>query len=421
MECALLDRRRMRIPHRALAIVTLVVVASASTAHARRPRKRPTPLPTPVVQANVHLAPAGTIPLPGRGLALAWAPDGSAIAAGGHFKDRATGQRYDTRIADVPSLRLRTASFDCHYWWVVALAWDDNPFVGPVIADGAGDHAVKLWNADGPGGTRCKPGQFRAADGGLQALYDVNGWVTSLVFSPDGRWLAATSRDRTVRIWQVAPGPDQWKVVKLWYDPAAGNYLSVRWSPDGRGLAAGDRRGRAREWAFDPDRDRWDPAMIASFAKLGWKQHPGFFKANAAALLPVPLWTDGGHKQVWNVRYAPDGGRVAIAGADGLSVLASGSGSVVYRRATPGLYGLDWSPDGAYLAAGAADHRIYVFRAADGARFDRLEGHAERVTAVAFAPDGRTLASTAGGPLLQYALNAIVQGPDDAIHLWRWR
>ena len=47
------------------------------------------------------------------------------------------------------------------YWWVVALAWQDNPFLGPVIADGAGDHSVKVWDADGAGGTTCKPGQFR--------------------------------------------------------------------------------------------------------------------------------------------------------------------------------------------------------------------------------------------------------------------
>lgn len=411
----------MRVPLRTLATFA-VFVALTSPASARSPRdRRPSAAPTPVAPGNVHFAPAGTIPLPGRGLALAWAPDGSAIVAGGHFKDPTTGQRYDTRIADVESLTLRPASFECHYWWVVALAWEDNPFIGPVIADGAGDHAVKLWNADGAGGTSCKPGQFRAADGGIRALYDVNGWVTSLAFSPDGRFLAGTSRDRTVRIWQIAPGMDQWKVVKLWYDRAAGNYLSVRWSPDGRRLLAGDREGRVSEWDFDPDRDRWDGATIAEFAKLSWSNHPGYFSAHAAALVPAPLWIDGGHKQVWNVRYSPDGSRVAAAGADGLSVLASGSGAVVYRRATPALHGLDWSPDGAYVAAGAADRHIYVFRASDGSVLDRLDGHGEKVTAVAFAPDGRTLASTAGGPLLNLELNAIVHGPDDAVHLWRWR
>ena len=418
----------MKIASCILALAAAASVQFATVAEARPgphvphvPRQHPSVAPTPVVPANVHFAPAGTIPLPGRGLALAWAPDGSAIAAGGHFKDPATGQRYDTRVLDIPSATLRPASFDCHYWWVVALAWEDNPFIGPVIADGAGDHSVKLWDADGPGGTTCKPGQFRAANGGVAAFYDINGWVTSLAFSPDGRFLAATSRDRTVRLWQIAPGPDQWKVVKLWYDAAAGNYLSVRWSPDGSRLLTGDRRGRISEWAFDPDHDLWDADTIAAFAKLGWKQHASFFGNNAAMLAPTPLWSDGGHKEVWNVRYAPDGTRVAAGGADGLSVLESGTGKVVYRRAMPALLGLDWSPDGAYIAAGAADRRIYVVRAGDGTMFDWLEGHGEKVTAVAFSRDGGTLASTAGGPLLNFELNEVVHGPDDSVHLWRWR
>lgn len=405
---------------RMLTTLVLTLVLAATAEAAPRPRK-PSAAPTPLAPANVHFAPAGAIALPGRGLAVAWSPDGKAIAAGGHFKDPATGQRYDTRIVDVGSRTLRVRSFDCHYWWVVALAWQENPFLGSVLADGGGDHAVKVWDADASGSSTCKPGQFRSADGGIAALYNVNGWVTSLAFSPDGRFLAGTSRDRSVRIWQVAPGPDQWKVVRLWYDTAAGNFLSVRWSSDGRRLLVGDRRGRVMEWAFDPAHDLWDADMIARFAKVGWSNQPGFFAANAVALAPSPLWIDEGHKQVWTVRYAPGGDRVAAAGADGLSVLAARTGAVVYRRATPALHGLDWSPDGAYLAAGAADRRIYVFRAGDGSLYDRLEGHGEKVSAVAWAPDGRTLASTAGGPLLNYELNAVVNGPDDAVHLWTWR
>jgi len=408
----------MRFSPCVFALSALALMQSATFADAE---PRPSVASTPAPPANVHLAPAGTMPLPGRGLALAWAPDGSTIAAGGHFKDPTTGQRYDTRLLDVASLTLRPASFDCHYWWVVALAWQDNPFMGPVIADGAGDHSVKVWDADGPGGTTCKPGQFRAASGGVTAFYDINGWVTSLAFSPDGSYLAATSRDRTVRLWQIAEDANQGKVVKLWYDAKAGNYLSVRWSPDGTRLLAGDRQGRVSEWTFDPAHDLWDAATIAAFAKLGWKAHANFFGNNAAALAPAPLWTDAGHKQVWNVRYSPDGTRVAAGGADGVSVLQSGTCKVIYRRALPAVFGLDWSPDGAYIAAGANDHRVYLLSADDGGIYDRLEGHGERVTAVAFAPDGHTLASTAGGPLLNFDLNEVVHGPDDSVHLWRWR
>jgi WD40 repeat protein len=375
--------------------------------------------------ANVYYAPAGQAPLPGRGLALAWSPDGSQIAAGGHFKEKATGKRYDTRIIDVATRTLLAKSFDCHYWWVVAVAWTINPFIGEVIADGGGDHSVKIWDAYGPGSTSCDPGQFRASDGGVKALYDINGWVTSLEFSPDGRYLAAASRDRAVRIWQVEPGPRQWKVVRLWYDKDAGNFLSVRWSPDGSRLVTGDREGRVAEWSFDPAIDLWNDATIESFAKTGWQNHLRWFKANAAVTTRTPLWIDGKHKDVWNARYSPDGLRIAAAGADGtVSVFASGTGTVLYRvtvwRKTP-LHGLDWSPDGALIAVGGADKRIYIFNAIDGTPFDRLEGHGEDVTAIAWSPDGATLASTAGGPRVNLGLNDVVTGPDDYVRFWTLR
>src|SRR5262249_43772330 len=50
-----------------------------------------------------------------------------------------------------------------------------------------------------------------------------------------------------------------------------------------------------------------------------------------------------------------------------------------------------------------ADARIYLFDADSGDRVDTLTGHDDVVTAVAWSPDGATLASTAGGPPIRPA------------------
>jgi WD40 repeat protein len=369
-----------------------------------------------------HLAPAGEVALPGRGLALAWSPDGTSIAAGGHFRDPATSLRYDLRIVDVAGRRL-AKSFACHYWWVIAAAWSDNPFLGEVVAEGGGDHAVKLWDAEGPGSTTCASrGQFLASEGALQQFGEIDGWTTSLQFSPDGRWLAGSSRDGAIRVWQIAPGPNQGRVVRLWWDAASGNVLSVRWSPDGRRLAAGDRNGRVVEWAFD---GVWDDVSIALYAALDFTDQLGWFKKHAALVGRTPLWTATGMKDVWNVRYAPDGTRLAATGADGtLRIFAAVTGEELARLApakSSALHGLDWSPDGRWLAAGTASREILVYDARSGALVDTLVGHADVVTAVAWSPDGRTLASTAGGPLINQALNEQRDGPDMAVRVWTWR
>jgi len=378
------------------------------------------------VASNVHLAPAERIALPGRGLTLAWSPDGSGIAAGGRFKEASTKLRYDTRLVDVASASL-AKSFACHYWWVVATAWDHNPYLGNVVASGGGDHAVKLWNADGPGSIKCKnAGQFSRDDGGLAVLGQIDGWTMALAFSPDGRHLAGASRDRTIRVWQIAPGPHQFKVIAYWFDNLAGNFLSLDWSPDGTALVTGDRRdGRVAVWEFDPDADAWDAATIAEFAKLSYLQQQAWAKKRVSATSRTPRWQEWGHERVYGARFSPDGTRVGAAGTDGLvSVYDAATGEVIFRVGAPkatAFHGFDWSPDGRWLAAGAADRAIYVFDAESGALLDKLVGHADLVSAVAWSPDGSILASTAGGPVLSQELHTIVNGPDMAVQLWRWR
>jgi WD40 repeat protein len=425
---------------RLLAIVALVAWCSAERpAHARaddgvRPErvshrehaKQPKPPAQPVKQTpvNVHLAPAGAIALPGRGLSLAWSPDGTRLAVGGHFRDKATRLRYDTRIANVAS-RTLVKSCACHWFWAVSQAWIQHPDYGALLADGGGDHAVKVWNPGSRGSTTCHPGQFLSADGALQQLGEIDGWIVSLAFSPDRRWLAGASRDRTIRIWQVHPGPNAWRVVALWFDRDVGNFLSVDWAPDGRAVVTGDRRGRVAVWDVDPDRDRWDDATIAQFARTSYEGQASWFGSHTTMTSRTPRWSESGHGVVWNARWAPDGSRVAAAGTDGsLSVYAAGTGEVLSRQMMPkpgSLNGLAWHPGSRWLAAGGSDDRIYVYDTQVNAPYDVLEGHDDLVTALAWSPDGATLASTAGGPLLKQALVEVSDGPDQTIRLWRWR
>ncbi len=422
------------VPWRALRFVAgvslAVVVACPAPVQARGDRvsrrervRRPPPPPEPT-PVNVHLEPAGVVALPGRGQSLAWAPDGRRLGVGGHFREKATRLRYDTRVADVDAGTL-VKSFACHWYWAVAQAWVDHPDYGELLADGGGDHAVKVWNPNAAGSTKCSPGQFLPADGAVRQLGDIDGWIVSLAFSPDARWLAGASRDRTVRVWQVHPGPTEWRVVALWYDAGVGNFLSVDWAPDGRAVVTGDRRGRVAVWDFDPERDRWNEATIADFARRGYEAQAAWFRAHPEETTRTPRWSESAHQVVWNARWSPDGRHVAAAGADGsVSVFDAETGALVVRWLMPrggSVHGLAWHPESRWLAAGGSDGRVYLYDAAAGVPYDTLEGHADVVTAVAWSPLGDRLASTAGGPLLLLRLAAVADGPDQAIRLWRWR
>ncbi len=422
------------------------------------------PLAPASAEPNRLFAPETSIALPGRGIAVAWSPDGTRVAAGGHFRGGEvippppkSNFRYDTKVYDADSGAL-LKSFECHGFWVVALAWAAVPELGmELIADGAGDHAVKVWNADGPGSTSCKLGQYLVKDGALPEIAErlvtngkgvtsiqkrpglgkISGWILALAFSPDRRFLAGASKDGSLRLWQVSPGRNQWKVVRLWNPRLGDQVTSVSWRPDGRALVTSDRLGRVAVWSFDPD-DLWDDATIDDFADESETAYWNWHYRYPDRVRRTPVWQhdatrtlNNGSTRVakepsWNSRYSPDGHRVAAVWTDGTFAVFDEKNGAVIRRTTitnargkpVALHGLDWSPDGRLIAVGGKDKLIRLFDAASGALVDTLAGHGDLVTALAWSPDGRRLASTAGGVRVSLEGNFDVAGPDTSVIVW---
>lgn len=225
--------------------------------------------------------------------------------------------------------------------------------------------------------------------------------VVALGVSPDSRYLATASADRTVRLWEVATG----RLLHT-LDRHDGNVSSVAFSPEGRYLASGDVGGTVRLWEARTGRlvQRLEGhtalALAVAFSRDGGRL------ASGGADGTVRLWEVrrgralrvlGGHTgYVLSVAFSPDGRRLASSGADGTIRLwdpAAGRRIQLMNDHGAWVISVAFSPDGRLLASGGADGTVRIWEAATGLCLRTLRGHRAWVMAVAFSPDGASLVS----------------------------
>jgi serine/threonine-protein kinase len=199
----------------------------------------------------------------------------------------------------------------------------------------------------------------------LSVLKGHGGPVMALAFGGDGRTLASGGSDHTVRIWDVDAGKER-------------NPLSRQHGPASRVVFAPDSRSLA--------------VLIGP-----WEPHVRLLDLAAGQERDLPTDHRGG---ITAVGFTA-GGKAAAWGPWGATVWDAANGQVTAQLNAPGdtkLWG-ELAPDGRTVAAAntkAPTIALWdiVAPAASGPKLT-LPGHKGTLTALTFAPDGKTLA-TAG-------------------------
>jgi eukaryotic-like serine/threonine-protein kinase len=238
--------------------------------------------------------------------------------------------------------------------------------------------------------------------------------VNSVTISGDGRRAASSSRDGTVRLWDV----DTDKEVRR-FD--SGPAVSVAFFPDGRRVIAGvlnlHNFGGAVLWDADSSNEIRRFPMGRSWPRSMDLSADGRRAIMTGMWSTFVLWDvetgkpirsfDSPGQIVTSVALSPDGRR-ALWGSDHETFLRlwdveKGTVERIFKGHEAAIKSLTFSPDGGRALSGSEDGTLRLWDVSNGQELRQYKGHTGFVNSVAFTADG---------------LRALSGGSDGTARLW---
>jgi WD40 repeat protein len=230
--------------------------------------------------------------------------------------------------------------------------------------------------------------------------------LAHLEFSPDGKYILSGAGDGTVRLWNAQTG-DQIRALTVPTGTASINNMAAIFSPDGKQIfTAQSKTGLL--WDTNNVLNTGLPEFVTpndAVYSVAFSPDGKYVLTASASHNLARLWDVQTRQEirdfcchndyVINAAFSPDGKYVLTGGgnADNTARLWDiQTGKELLRlEANTDDYGLvvAFSPQGNYFATSST--HTYVWDAKTGKQLQMFVGHTDRVWALAFSPDSRTL------------------------------
>jgi hypothetical protein len=283
----------------------------------------------------------------------AYAPDGKTLAIGGgsdqiRLWDISTGEK---------RMRLKIEP-DCTPW-VHSLAFSPD---GKMLASGDDKGTIRLWDIS----TRNIVCEMRVAEG----------IVVAIAFSPDSRTVAAAAGCGKIYIWDAATRKELHRLDRE--NQMAGGSYGIAFSPDGQMVAAGGAKAAV-----------WDLASGKKLQQFDAEAYYVAFSPDARTLMGA-----GGYHPPQTVMTSNPPQHPALYFWE----LASRKERRLLDSQVQGVFTyLVLSPDGRTLVTAGGRRQVCLWEVATGMPRRTLGHYDHSYLALAFSPDGRTLAASALG------------------------